>query len=112
MFPSYRNQLTGFYMMGILTVKGLTLTFRTVKNLCPDLQKPPFKIPGYAPGFETFSHSQEHEKIFMQENCIPSSENLYNFYNSYNSIVPCVHEMTIHFKHPEACAAYVAHAMC
>ena len=76
MFPSYRNQLTGFYMMGILTVKGLTLTFRTVKNLCPDLQKPPFKIPGYAPGFETFSHSQEHEKIFMQENCIPSSENL------------------------------------
>ena len=23
MFPSYRNQLTGFYMMGTLLVKGL-----------------------------------------------------------------------------------------
>ena len=29
----------------------LTLTFRTTKNLCPNLQKPqPSKIPGYAPG--------------------------------------------------------------
>ena len=30
----------------------LTLTFRTAKNVCPNLQKPPLssKIPGYAPG--------------------------------------------------------------
>ena len=33
--------------------KHLTLTFRTVKNLCPNFQKPllPPKIPGYVPDY-------------------------------------------------------------
>ena len=32
------------------------LTFRTAKNLCPNLQKPPLpsKIPGYAPAKNKF----------------------------------------------------------